>query len=1181
MPQWSGTAVPIGRMLGQVDQDDPTNLPLGCASTCKNTDFTRDSTGSALDATTRAGNCLIIQGSQKSPGTGFIDFQYEPEFAGDPFFQQMLLFSMTGTLERESPVGSGRMIPVPAGMYVPPANSHKIDAQTANLVFSAYSSAEFAQGAPPLQSPSAGCSCYNPKTLNYDPLGMKPFGFNWTPATYVYAGEVVTPSTSNSGLQGNGHTYQAQNSGWTALTAADEPQWPLVEGIKGGMVTEDPVGAGKVAVAWKELTMVIANRIPSPDKPALALASGGIFAAGRTIYILLTMTNGMGETIGGVTASITTTAANQGVQVTIPTLASLAGWLSQLVAPYAIVGANIYEADVAAGAEPPPQSEFQLVAGGPFALGTTPVVTGTAASAIYVPAINSARITPGQLPAPISEPVISRSPAGSVVLPPAAPGLSLVNGGGTFASGRTVWVGLTLLNSNGETTIGGIASITTTQAGQGVQVSIANSYGATVTGVNIYESDYPSGHTPGPYQLWGSAALGSTPIITASGSGVQPPDNNTATLPVGAFPGGRDIWVRLSYSNALGETPLGPSNSIINTLPDDAVEVTLSSVPNYPQITIINVYETDVPTGDPEPPISAYAKVGAYDVTAILFITQPAAGQPPVTVNGTGPGGNVPADTEDGGINGTQGYRYAVPAWMNRNETISGFTQAAVSSYIVDEDGWEIAVFNVATGPPNIIARLVNWTVADGTQAGPFAWIGKVVPNTPSQNQVYPNSYQSDSITIMPTIFLDNVTTKGTFNFTDEYLTGLIQAGAGGNNTTDRLTLMPPPQAVRVDFLKTANRLCLSGVPGCTTGHVISLAADYESFDASTSELPIRTDSGEIAWGVLEYRNQIYSMRERSGVVLTPGSGQPVDWNATPRWSSVGPCGPRAFAQNGQFIGFVHRTGFYKFDATTPDMMSKEIPREWGTINWAAATTISVTIDDDTHTVRIQAPVGNSKIPNKEFCLSYLEGWENPLHFTAFMQKEITMEAARRWSFNDFSAYICKRIYRNVANPPPLSLGANGSDQLGSDFYISQLAYTTTDGSGLVNARTPGRFDDNGGGIDWVYETTSAKAMQKPCKPEGVVTACVGYGPINVSFIAGRRRITDNRGPSHVLKCQPMILDPEGGVDYTRKPDRATDEYWRVRYDNGKAPGVWASLKSAQVYLIPVKMARGSMDGGK
>ncbi len=1068
MPQWSGTSVPIARMLGQVDQDDPTNLPTGCAAVCKNTDFTRDSTGSALAATTRAGNNLICQG-EAAPGTGLWDFQYEPEFDGDPFFQQLLRFSLTGTLEREYPTGTGRMQPVPAGMFTPPANSHKIDTQAANLVFSAYSSAAFTASAAALTTPNSGCSVYNPKTLNYDPLGMKPFGWYWLPKTFVYAKEMACPSISYSGAQGNGHTYQALNNGYTG---PNEPAWPnpvtpVTEWpAEGGEVTEvlsvAQIAAGLTPVTWKERTMVIANRLPAPPQPVVAAAGGGTFAAGLDVYVRLTLLNAMGETVTSSAGAVTNTAASAAVEVTILPVSAMSSWIQGLGTSYIPVSYNISVATVSTGAAAPPLSAYELNQTVAVDAGTA-LVTGPV-SGVEPPGSNTARITPGQLPTPTAEPILTR--------------------------------------------------------------------------------------------------------------------NSSA----GSFPAGRDIWVRLSYSNETGETPVGPSNSILNTLANDEIQVEIDQVDLYPQITTINVYEADVENGANEPDKTEYALVGRFVPPATANIDSSASGSPPLTTNTTGPGGNIAADQPDGGINATQGYRYAVPAWMNRNETISGFTEAAVSKYVVDEDGWGISVFNVATGPPNIIARLVNWTVADGTQVGPFAWIGLVNLQVPTQNQVYPKSFLSDGITIIPTVFLDNTTTLGTFNFTDECLTGLIDAGSGGNNTTDRLNLMAPPFAVRVDYLLTCDRIALSGVPGYSSGPVISLAADYESFNSATSAVPITTSSGEISWGVLEYRNQVYAMRERSGVVLTPGSGDPSSWDAKARWSGdkgngVGPCGPRAFAQNGQFIGFVHRTGFYKFDDTTPDMMTKEIPREWATINWKAATTISVTIDDDTHTVRIQAPVGNSMVPNKEFCLSYMEGWLNPIHFSTFAQKAVSQEAARRWSFNDVSAYICKRIYRTVPNPPPLPLGPTGISQTTSDFYVSQLAYTATDQSGVVNARTPGVFNDNGAGIDWVYETSSVQAMQKVCKPEGVVTNCVGNGPINVSFLAGRQKMTDNRGPSRVLRCQPMTLDPEGPIDYTRKPDRATDEYWRVRYDNGKQPDVWCSLKAAQVYVIPVKAARGSLEG--
>ena len=98
----------------------------------------------------------------------------------------------------------------------------------------------------------------------------------------------------------------------------------------------------------------------------------------------------------------------------------------------------------------------------------------------------------------------------------------------------------------------------------------------------------------------------------------------------------------------------------------------------------------------------------------------------------------------------------------------------------VDQNGWELSIFNVATGPSNILARQVALTAANGTAVGSFGAIGTWDPGQPD-NLVYPQTVLSDGVPMTSTILGDNATTSATFNFTDTFLLAEI---AGGNDQT-------------------------------------------------------------------------------------------------------------------------------------------------------------------------------------------------------------------------------------------------------------------------------------------------------------------------------------------------------------------------------------------------------------
>ena len=1143
-------------MLGFLDADDPTNLPVGLSALVRNCAFDLTS------VRTRDGIETTMQGVNKSPVTGLIGALYTPETATENFFQLPMIFDYSGALQYENPVGTGRMNEFAYDLFTPPANAHMVACQTYNRVFAAFSD---------LNTPLSGMAVIDPKTKKVWGYGMKPVGWVWLPNTPVLVGEMCTPPVKG----GNGHTYRCTQEGTTGAKA------PVFSEVEAALILDG-------SAEWTEYTAVMANRLPPPPKPVVTLGSGGGFAGGVDVYAVITLQNTMGETLPSIPVFVTTVSGGSSINVFIPALADLPGWFQQLTAPYKPLGAFVYVTSVPHSAPAPSLSSYGLVNGLSIPLGGSinVVADGTGAAP---PVRCTARVTPGQLPAPVVEPPIQRTPAGSVVAPPGAPGLALDVG--TFAINRTVYVLITLTNGSGETTPGAIANITTTGGGQGVKVSLAAQYGPTVTGVNIYEVDTAVGAPVPPttaFKLYASVALGTSTVITAAAAGVAPPLANTAELPVGTFPAGRDVYLLQTYTNKAGETTAGPASSILDTNANDSILVTIT-VPedenNNPVFSImaVGLYEADVATGTPAPPSSAFALVGYYAAGATPFVTQTADGPNPPIVNTTGPGGAIVADSPQGGINGSQGFRFAAIMYMNQFNTVSGFTQASVIQYDVDEDGWELGIFNVALGPDYVLARLVAFSVADGTNDGPFWWIGNVNQQVPTQNFVYPDTFLSDSIAQSATAFLDNLTISGTFNFTDEYLDG-------SNNVTDRLDVIWPYPAVHCTYCPSVDRIFQTGVPGFYSGWWVSLAGDSESYYTDLSFISVGSDDGERAWGVVEYRGTVYGLRERSGMTLSASPANPQQWQATKRWSEVGPCGPRAFDACGMFMIFVHRSGIYKYEDTTPDLMTKEIPYWWKTINWLYANTICVKIDHEKHEVHILVPVGNSKVPNQEIVLNYLEGWNNPIHFSTYSGREISVDSCRKYSINDIQGWVCDRIERNITPPeqdagvPEPAQGSAGIPFLDASFYQSQFVYGSSGPDGTVQAVNPGTFNDNGAGIDCIYETVCPQTTMALCKIEGFSLNAKGNGTLYPYVIAGRAMVTgqNNLGPirSNILACRPIQLDILENEGLSRMVPSKLNERFRMRFTNGKVPDAWFSLKWLAMYTIPFYSARDESEVG-
>ena len=133
-----------------------------------------------------------------------------------------------------------------------------------------------------------------------------------------------------------------------------------------------------------------ASFVPEPDDPAVTeIAGAGSFAAGRDVYIRVSLVNGHGETSPSDPFKFPGTTASDQFSVPSPTLTP---WHAALAGANAVTGYNVYEADVSAGAAAPPRTSFKKVNAALVPIGTPTLVNNTAAGA--APHFNTAAITP-------------------------------------------------------------------------------------------------------------------------------------------------------------------------------------------------------------------------------------------------------------------------------------------------------------------------------------------------------------------------------------------------------------------------------------------------------------------------------------------------------------------------------------------------------------------------------------------------------------------------------------------------------------------------------------------------------------------------------------------------------------------------------------------------------------------
>ena len=529
---------------------------------------------------------------------------------------------------------------------------------------------------------------------------------------------------------------------------------------------------------------------------------------------------------------------------------------------------------------------------------------------------------------------------------------------------------------------------------------------------------------------------------------------------------------------------------------DDAIQVPIPST--LYQITGVNLYEADVATGAPPPATNTYALVGSFQPLTTATITASASGPSAPVVNSSGAGGNIAPDA-------STGLRYASIAFTNRNGNLSP-TVTSFTSVSVDVPGDQLYMANIPIGPSNIINRTIGFTVADGTNAGPFFYI--------------PAATMSANIPMTATVIGDNTTTTAFFNFTDEFL-----EAETSTDMTDRLRCVLPPAAVDVYYSPSNDRVVLSGVDGYGSGHYISLAADSESYYGDTSPIQVANGNGQRCICAREFQGTLFSLKERSGFTISPTATDPSTWSVQQRWEGVGPCGPRAVCVTNEFLFFIHRSGAYAYAPSEPEpkLMTKEIPTLWSTINWDYQHLIWCCVDEENKEIRIGLPVGNATVPNQTLTMNYMEGLSGPIHFSQYAGREVAMGAARKWSLDDIAGSVAIRCERQL--PANASLLRRPPPVPGVDWILRSRRHGTDDRHRVYN--------DNGSGIECQYETTSTQDMMAVSMLGGVTINALGEGSMSCIRDGGEklRRLAAARRNSEV-KLAPFPLTPQNWKGY-------------------------------------------------
>lgn len=203
---------------------------------------------------------------------------------------------------------------------------------------------------------------------------------------------------------------------------------------------------------------------------------------------------------------------------------------------------------------------------------------------------------------------------------------------------------------------------------------------------------------------------------------------------------------------------------------------------NVTNAVIISASPTQFSISLVGPNVNPVAETGNGIISGTIFQFDPAGTVTNPIVGNAGPGGTISTS----GVIGV-GTRSAVCIFLTRNAALTATSPPV--NFNVTLTASSIVASSIPIGPPNVVARIIAFTGANG---GNYFWIPQPVTVTTNGQQ----------ITYPATVINDNITTQVTLSFPDAVLLAATAIDVQGNNLFEQIELGSP-----VGFLSYSDRL--------------------------------------------------------------------------------------------------------------------------------------------------------------------------------------------------------------------------------------------------------------------------------------------------------------------------------------------------------------------------------------